>query len=323
VRWVLPVVVPSAGEGPVAATLVVMCSLAPALELHPPPVYLDVLQALLLMALTAVFARSWPRQPFLYWLGLVVFFVALAVTNASGATSPVARWGLLLLNVLAVGIGAFLLLRIRRQVALPRFVVPVTAIFIALNILAVGCNGLGRLSLAKMCSTAAIFGLTQGVGLAVFIEVFTEAFHLQILGSRLAAGSRATFDFDKIETHLLRLLTGLGSGLWLLVFTSNLNLHAAIFEALARIFTAPHLLGSTALTLGNILLFFVILYISAQLQQYIGYFFGDVGEDDSADARHRGSWLVALRLRLVLVGFALATAATGLPLSKIAIVFGA
>lgn len=309
--------------GPVAATLVVMCSLAPALELHPPPVYLDVLQALLLMALTAVFARSWPRQPFLYWLGLVVFFVALAVTNASGATSLVARWGLLLLNVLAVGIGAFLLLRIRRQVALPRFVVLVTAIFIALNILAVGCNGLGRLSLAKMCSTAAIFGLTQGVGLAVFIEVFTEAFHLQILGSRLAAGSRATFDFDKIETHLLRLLTGLGSGLWLLVFTSNLNLHAAIFEALARILTAPHLLGSTAFTLGNILLFFVILYISAQLQQYIGYFFGDVGEDDSADARHRGSWLVALRLLLVLVGFALATAATGLPLSKIALVFGA
>ena len=55
--------------GPVAATLVVMFSLAPALELHPPPIYLALLQLLLLVALTAVFARSWARRLFLYWLG--------------------------------------------------------------------------------------------------------------------------------------------------------------------------------------------------------------------------------------------------------------
>ncbi|GAC1374765.1 MAG: hypothetical protein NVSMB30_18060 [Hymenobacter sp.] len=309
--------------GPVAATLVVVFSLAPALELHPPPVYLDVLQALLLGALTVVFVRSWSRQFFGYWLGLVAFFAVLAVTNASGGTSLLARWWLLGLGVLAVGIGAFLLLRIRRVVQMPRFVVVVTGLFIALNVAAVVANVLGRLSLAKMFSTAAIFGLTQGIGLSVFIELLTEAFHLQMLGSRAAAGDRANFDYDKIGAQLLRLLTVVAGGLWLLVFTSNLNLHAALFEALDHFLTAPHLLGSTTFTLGNILLFFVILYVSALLQRYIGYFFGEVGEDDNAEARHRGSWLVALRLLLVIVGFALATAATGLPLSKIAIVFGA
>ena len=309
--------------GPVAGTLVVVFSLAPALELHPPPVYLDVLQALLLAALTAVFARSWPRRPVGYWLALLVFFGALAAANARADTGPGARWGLLGLNVLAVGLGAFLLRRIRRATGLARVVVPVTAVFMALNLLAVAGNVTGRLGLAKMCSTAAIFGLTQGVGLAVFIELFIEAFHLQILASRLAAGSAAPFEYDKIEAHLLRLLTAVAGGLWLLVFTSNLNLHATLYAAGVRLLTAPHLLGSTGFTLGNVLLFFVILFVSAQLQQYIGYFFGDVGEDDDADARHRGSWLVALRLLLVVVGFGLATAATGLPLSKIAIVFGA
>ncbi len=309
--------------GPVAATLAVVFSLAPALELHPPPVYLDVLQALLLGALTAVFARSWSRRSFGYWLGLVAFFGVLAVANAHGAPGLLARWGLLLLDALAVGIGAFLLLRIRRQVAMPRFVVVVAAVFTALNVLAVACNVSGRLSLAKMLSTAAIFGLTQGIGLAVFIDLLTEAFHLQVLSSRLAVGSAAHFDFAKIETHLLRLLTAVAGGLWLLVFASNLNLHDTLYRALDHLLTAPHLLGSTAFTLGNVLLFFVILFLSAQVQRYIGYFFGEVGESDGPDARHRGSWLVALRLLLVVVGFALATAATGLPLSKIAIVFGA
>jgi len=309
--------------GPLAATGVVVFSLAPALELHPPPVYLALLQALLLLALTAVFARSWERPLFRYWLGLVAFVVVLTLTNASAATGLVARWELLLLNGLAVGLGGLLLWRLRETMALLRFLIPVTWLFIGLNGLAIVGNVLGRLSLAKLFSTAAIFGLTQGIGLAVFVELFTEAFHLQILGSRSGEGRAATFDFDKIEKNLLRLLTGVAAVLWLLVFTSNLNLYSTLYTGLEQVLTAPHKLGSTEFAFGNILLFFFILFVSAQLQQYIGYFFGEVGEAESAEARHRGSWLVGLRLLLVLVGFALATAATGLPLSKIAIVFGA
>ncbi|GAB3577110.1 hypothetical protein GCM10027345_14450 [Hymenobacter daeguensis] len=308
--------------GPVAATLVVMFSLAPALELHPPPIYLALLQLLLLVALTAVFARSWPRRLFLYWLGLVAFFVWLSVTNANATTGLGARWGLLGLNALAVGVGAFLLWRLRDTLAQMRFLIPVTWLFIGLNGLAIVCNVVGRLSLAKMFSTAAIFGLTQGIGLAVFIESFTEAFHLQMLCSRGREGGTAAFDYSTIEPQLMRLLTVLAGALWLMVFTSNLNLYGFLYGLVAHFLTAPHLIGSTEFTFGNILLFFLILYISALLQRYIGYFFGEVG-DDSSDARKRGSWLVALRLLLVLVGFALATAATGLPLSKIAIVFGA
>ncbi|MDO7850634.1 mechanosensitive ion channel family protein [Hymenobacter convexus] len=308
--------------GPVAATLVVMFSLAPALELHPPPIYLALLQLLLLVALTAVFARSWPRRLFLGWLGLVAFFVWLSFTNANATTGLGARWGLLGLNALAVGVGAFLLWRLRETLAQMRFLIPVTWLFIGLNGLAIVCNVVGRLSLAKMFSTAAIFGLTQGIGLAVFIESFTEAFHLQILCSRGSEGGTAAFDYDKIEPQLMRLLTVLAGALWLMVFTSNLNVYNAIYGFFDHFLTAPHLIGSTEFTFGNVLLFFLILYISALLQRYIGYFFGEVGDDDS-EARKRGSWLVALRLLLVLVGFALATAATGLPLSKIAIVFGA
>ncbi|MBF9238639.1 mechanosensitive ion channel [Hymenobacter sp. BT683] len=309
--------------GPVAGTLVVMFSLAPALELHPPPVYLALLQGLLLLALTAVFARSWPRRPFWYWLGLVGFFVAMGAVNANATSGLGARWGLLGLNVVAVGIGLVLLMRVRKAVALPGFLVPVTGLFMGLNVLAVVCNVFGRLSLAKMFSTAAIFGLTQGIGLAVFIELFTEAFHLQMLASRLVAGGAAHFDYDKIEPQLMRLLTVVAGVLWLVVFTSNLNQYETVYNGLEHLLTAPHTLGSTVFTFGNILLFFVILYISTLLQRYIGYFFGEVGDDDSSDSRRRGSWLVALRLLLVIVGFALATAATGLPLSKIAIVFGA
>ena len=246
--------------GPLAVTGVVMFSLAPALELHPPPVYLALLQALLLVALTAVFARSWARPLFRYWLVLVAFVVVLTLTNASADGGLGARWGLLLLNVLAVGLGGLLLWRLRETMALLRFLIPITWLFIGLNLLAVVGNVFGRLSLAKLFSTAAIFGLTQGIGLAVFVELFTEAFHLQILGSRSGEGRAATFDFDQIEKHLLRLLTGVAALLWLLVFTSNLNVYTSLYAGFEQVLTAPHTLGSTGFTLGNIGLFFFILF---------------------------------------------------------------
>ncbi|QKG54300.1 hypothetical protein [Hymenobacter sp. BRD67] len=297
---------------PLAATGVVMFSLAPALELRPPPVYLDVLQGLLLLALTGVFWRSWPRSSFWSWLALVGFFAVLAVSNAGDGASLGTRGGLLLLNGLAPFIGAYFLLRIRRRVQLPHFVVPITFLFIGLNVVAGGANILGRLSLAKLLSTAAIFGLTQGIGLAVLIQLLTEAFHLQMLASRSVANGPG-FDYDKIGASLMRLLSVVVGGMWLLVFTANLALQGVLYKAISNLLTAPRVLGSTQFTLGNVALFFFILYVSARLQQYIGYFFGEIGEEADTNARHRGSWLVALRLFLVLVGVGLAVTASGYP----------
>ena len=73
------------------------------------------------------------------------------------------------------------------------------------------------------------------------------------------------FDYEQIETNLLRLLTVAAGVLWLMVFTSNLNAYGLIYGFLERVLTSPHTLGSTEFTFGNILLFFLILYISALL----------------------------------------------------------
>ena len=85
-----------------------------------------------------------------------------------------ARWGLLVLNVLAAGLGRLLLLRLRETMALLRFLIPVTWLFIGLNILAVVCNVFGRLSLATaatglpLSKIAIVFGaLSVGIGLGL------------------------------------------------------------------------------------------------------------------------------------------------------------
>ena len=59
------------------------------------------------------------------------------------------------------------------------------------------------------------------------------------------------------------------------------------------------------------------------LFQFIGYFFGDVGDEAAFDTKGQRSKLMITRLILLIVGFLLAVAASGLELTQITIILGA
>ncbi|MDO7883764.1 mechanosensitive ion channel family protein [Hymenobacter cheonanensis] len=308
---------------PVAASLLVVFSLAPFFDLHAPAAYTDLLQLLLLATLTVLGWRSWPRPLFWYWLGIVGAFFALTVAYAVRAPGLGVRWVEVLLNAAAGGLGWRFWRYLRRRKVLAGFVRPVVLLFIGLNGLALLANAYGRVSLAKMFTTTAIFGLTQVVALSAFVRVGTEAFYLQVRRTRQGGALGNRFSFGKIESGLRKALTGVVGVLWLMLFTSNLNLYTLFSRLIERTLTAPHQLGSTTFTLGNILLFLGIIFITVQLQKYVGYFFGEADDDFNADTDRKGSWMVAIRLGILAVGLFLATLASGLPVDKIAIVLGA
>jgi potassium efflux system protein len=308
---------------PVIGALVVALSLAPLFDLQPPPAFLDLQQLLLLLLLSVLIARSWARAMLGYWLAFAALFMALVFANAVAAPGQSLRWWLLGLNLGAAGLGWLFWRRLRGQRTLSSFVRPVTLIFVALNLAAMGFNLFGRLTLMKLCSISAVFGLTQIIGLSIFIQLNTEAFHLQMQRSRLAGGVGAQFNYREIEVELRRALSVVVAGLWLMMLSSNLNLYDRLYRTVSEVLTRTRLIGSTAFTIGNILLFVAILYVSNQLQKYVGYFFGETDDDFSSDLKQKNSRMVAVRLVVLVVGFILAVAASGLPLDKLALVFGA
>ncbi|OON70517.1 hypothetical protein B0919_00350 [Hymenobacter sp. CRA2] len=309
---------------PIAATLVVVFSVAPFFDLNPPAAYTDLLELLLVVSLSVLFGRTWPRRQFWYWLAIVGLFFGLTFVYASSEPGRGLRWAMLVLNLAAVGIGLELLRELKRGPKLAAFVPPVIWLFVGLNVLAALCNFTGRLSLAKVFSSSGILGLTQIISLSAFVRLLTEAFHLQMQRSRLAGGVAVRFHFQKIGQGLRLVLSVLVCGLWLMNFLTNLNIFRPIYRFFDELLTAPHYIGSITFTWANILLFFLIIYVSILLQRYVGYFFGETDEEFNADPEdRRGSWLVAIRLVLLAVGFLLATMASGLPLDKITIVVGA
>jgi len=111
----------------------------------------------------------------------------------------------------------------------------------------------------------------------------------------------------------------------LAIFTSlldNLNILDNAKNQITEIMNSPIKLGSLIFTLGNLLLFIFIIYISNLIQKFLGFFLGDPDEDNQ-DFNKKGSRLAVLRLVLLFLGFLLAVGASGLPLDKITILLGA
>jgi hypothetical protein len=97
------------------------------------------------------------------------------------------RLFLLVLNIASLAFGLILVKGDKNMVS-GRAVKVTIILYTLLNFLAVIANIAGRLTLAKIFTSAAVIGLTQMIGLFVIVEILIEAFYLQMQSSRISVG---------------------------------------------------------------------------------------------------------------------------------------
>lgn len=234
------------------------------------------------------------------------------------------RIWLLLLNVLSASLGFIAIRRIIKAFTFNRIVKIVAFIYLVMNLIAIVANLFGRLSLAKIFSTTAIFGLVQIIGLSVFIDCVLEVLELQAAAVKMKnAPNRPAAVYEKMQKGLFRVLIVFAVFTWLIVFAINMNIYDPIYNKLDNILNTSKSFGSISFRLGNVLIFVLIVYLSNLLQKYIGYLFGATDEHAMPQGGKKGSRLVMTRLILIISGFLLAIGASGLPVDKITIVLGA
>jgi len=206
-------------------TLIVLFNIAPFFDIHPPTAYIEILEFLLVISLTILLWKNWPKNLFHYWLVISLLYIVFSFTGALLTPSLGFRLLLFALNLasIAFGISWFMTLK-KNTLALSGMIKIVSVIYIVLNLAAMLCNLFGRLSLAKIFGVTAIFGLTQIIGLSVFIQIIREAFALQTVASKLKGGMSAKFNFTRMEELLDRGLTIVAICIWLIVFTISLNM---------------------------------------------------------------------------------------------------
>ncbi|MFD0997986.1 mechanosensitive ion channel domain-containing protein [Ohtaekwangia kribbensis] len=307
---------------PVLSAFAVIFSLAPLFDLQAPAVYMQFVQFLLVITLTLLYRKQWPRNLFQYWIAIVALFIAFSLTNHILVPSFWQRCIIIGLNVGAIVLGLLFRKALPRDHQLGRFIRIVFILLVVMNALAILANISGRLTLANMLSMSSVIGVTQVIGLSALVKILVEAVLLQIHTSRIQQSLVNTFDPTPIVSDFRKPLLGVVLLIWLVVFTANLNIYDALFSGISNILNAQQNIGNTSFTAGSILLFFLIIWLAHFLQRYIGYFLGDIGDDEGESLAHR-SRLLMTKLVLLGAGYLLAVSASGLPVDKITIVLGA
>jgi potassium efflux system protein len=309
--------------GYIVSALVLMLCIAPLFDLHAPSAYIESMQFLLLIILTIICWKKWPRNLFVNWIVMAILYICFSLTHHIVDPGFWQRCWLILLNALSVIFGLLFLSRMKQHLHLKGFLRFVIILHNVMNVLSIIFNIWGRFSLAQIFGNAAIFAFMQAIGLAVFSKICIEAILLQIVTSRVKRGVHTRFSYQHVLDGFRRPILFLVVILWLIVFTTNLNIYTSVLNGLTDFLQTPRDIGNASFTLGGVLLFFMIIWIAHLLQKYVGYFFGDTGADDEVQNKGQRSRLLIARLVLLCLGYLLAVSASGVPVERITIVLGA
>ncbi|CAM4342681.1 Mechanosensitive ion channel [Pedobacter westerhofensis] len=308
---------------PYQISIIFILTLAPVFDLLAPALYIEAVHIFLALSLTTLLYKRLPREVFVQWCIFVVLLMAPVVLRLLGIPPRYQRWNLLVFSIASTAFGMLSYLKLRTKTGKYRILLPVAVIFIIFNLLAIFCNLFGRFTLTQIFYTTAVSAFLHALSLIILAGMITEAFLLQIKSSRIRKHYPEHFDWEPVVKSIRGLLNIVAFLIWLTLFLVNLNIFNELYTTILTVLTEKRKIGTLAFTLGGIVLFLLIIWTANFLQKYIAYFFGDTGDDSLDDNKGERSKLIVTRLVLLIGGFLLAVAASGLPIDKITVVLGA
>jgi potassium efflux system protein len=308
---------------PYLITLIMLFTLAPIFDLKAPALYLESVQILLAISLTVFFFRKLPSKLFYYWCIFVVLLLAPVFLRLLGTPPGYQRWLLVSLSLSATIYGLIAFKKVGEHAKKYRMILTAGFIYTTFAVIATICNTFGRFTLTQIFYSSGVNSFLNAISLTILAKVLVEAFLLQMKSSRIRKGYPEYFDWEPVSAGLKR-LTGVGvTIIWFVLFTTNLNIFNGLYDSLLEILIEKRTIGNFSFTFGGIVLFSGIIWTANFLQKYIAYFFGDTGDEDIDDNKGERSKLLITRLLLLIGGFLIAVAASGLPIDKITVILGA
>ncbi len=308
---------------PYLITLILILTLAPIFDLGAPALYIEVIHLLLSICLSVLFYRKVPRKIFYRWLIFILFLLAPSFLRALGMPPGFQRWLLFALSISSMAFGLLTLKAFTDEAKKYTIISGVAIMFIFFSFFAALCNLFGRFTLTQVFYTTGTSALMYAVSFIILVKIINEAFLLQMTSSRIRKNNPHYFDWKPIISGGKRIL-GVGAFLmWFILFTTNLNVFNGLYTEVMEVLTEKRTIGSFSFTFSGIVLFAGIIWTANFLQKYIAYFLGDTGEELLDENVGERSKLLVTRLVLLIGGFLIAVAASGLPIDKITVILGA
>ncbi|MDR0792180.1 MAG: mechanosensitive ion channel [Chitinophagaceae bacterium] len=311
---------------PFFALLVLITTIASFADLNAPGVYTDFIQFLLIITLSYYIYKHQPAALFKTWLVFVALLILFSCPTWFGFTYRVRRWWWFFVALSSALFGFYKLIKYKQHTEIISYKIFALIALIAYSVfslLSAICNLFGRVTLTMEFYNTAMFCILETLVLIISVKILVEAFLLQVTAGRVRKKFPDYFNWQWLAGGATKVFACIALYVWLCLLADQLNLYDTIIGYLHRSLTNEITIGKFSFTFGGIFLFIFLIWLANFLQKNIGYFFGDTGDEAWDDSKGYRSRLIVTRLVLLIVGFLMAVAASGLALSNIVVILGA
>jgi potassium-dependent mechanosensitive channel len=312
---------------PFLASLLVVLAIAPFFFPNP-PVSFFALILILLVSISGIFLKKRiGKNSYKIWLLLYFLFLISTGSNLYWEVAYQERWHLLFFNLFGIYIGwKILKLRHHEEEDLPSYIKILGRLYVFACGFSFISNILGRFSLAKMIGITSTLSLMHAITLLIFVIIVKEIIYILIEVSRKnEAEFTSIIDFYDIQKRVNILFSYLAIAIWGYYFLESLGVLETVLDEIGSFLTAQRNILNASFTYAQIAVFLLIVYIATFLANTISYIASIKDEQNTSNLRTKklGSSILLIRLSVLIIGFLIAIAASGIPLDKIAIVLGA
>jgi len=312
---------------PFLASFLVVLAVAPFFYKNPPISFFALILTLLVI-ISGIFLRlRIGKNSYKIWLMLFFLFLISIASNLYWEVAYQERWHLLFFNLFGIYIGwKILKLRHIEEENLPTYIKILGRIYITACLLSLTANIFGRFSLAKMIAITGTLSLMHAISLLIFINIIKEVIYILIEVSRKNETEfTSIIDFYDIQKRVNILFSYLAIAIWGYYFLESLGTLDIVLNEIEKFLNDPRNILNASFTFAQIAVFLVIIYTSTFLANTVAYIASIKDEQNITAVRNKklGSTILLIRLSVLIVGFLIAVAASGIPLDKIAIVLGA
>ena len=313
---------------PFVAALGITSVIAPYFYDHPPQVLAFTMVLIMMLCIGVLIRRNWPKPLFTFWIILSGITVVLGLGNLLILITYADRLILLVASAIAI-YASFVFLRFLKvtPASYPPYIELVVKAFITLQIVSLILNITGRFSFAKIAAYTGTFNLCLAMGFYLFVQILLESLFLQLEANKTgdAESSTSYLDFKVLQKKFKDVVVKVAILLWLVALAKNMLIDDFLYDQATDFLTHSYKFSSTAFTIGSILIFVIIIWLSGLLARVISYLYDFAGQQTklTPQAKKTRSSILLIRLTIFVIGFFVAVTAAGIPMTQVTIVIGA
>lgn len=309
---------------PLLSALVIITNLSQFLFGSSPFIFNLIFWIVSALSLSILFRGFITRYWMKVWLLLFALFLFVAADNLILQATRLERWIMVILSLLGVIAGLVVFKTGKRKELKEKLILYSIGLMFFLELVSLIANVFGSYNFAKALLVAGYLNVVIAIMFLWTVRLINEGIKLAF--SIYTKQDKKLFyvNFERVGQDapiILYVLLVVG---WLILFGRNFPAYSFLIEPLRGFFSDERTLGSYTFTVNNLLLFVLILSISVLTSKVVSFFATDrrtLAKQDTG--KGLGSWILLIRIAIIVLGLFLAFASAGIPMDKIAIVLGA